>query len=279
MASTYAHYKFGNEIIKQLDEEVQDIIIKHIDIFNIGLHGPDILFYYKPLRENKINTIGYKQHNIEAIEFMNNARIVINNELNKEEYIAYSLGFICHFALDRTVHSYIEYMIQTSGATHTEIESELDRELLIKDGINPYTKNLAEHIKNKNVYNEIISKFWENVSSENISKALKTMYSDNKLLVCNNKLKRMFVKLVLLLSGNYKEMHGQIISEKGIYICKKSTENLLIKFEEAEKLAVILINDFCKKLYTDLKLEDRFDRHFSFYEEEIEDYKNKEKNQ
>lgn len=272
MASTYAHYKFGNEIIKHLDEEVQDIIIKHIDIYNIGLHGPDILFYYKPLKENRINSIGYAQHNIEARVFFNNARMIINGEMNKEEYIAYSLGFICHYALDRSVHSYIEYYIDKTGASHTEIESEFDRKLMITDGLNPFSKNLAEHIKIKDEYNYIISKFWSDVLPSHINKSLKTMYTDNKLLVCNTELKRMLVKMIIFLSGNYKEMHGQLISKNPLASCHRSSEELLIKYEEAESLAIELIGDFCSKLYMDCELDVRFNKHFSYYQDEISEY-------
>ena len=34
-----------------------------------GLHGPDILFYYKPLRANAVNQIGFGMHARPAAEF------------------------------------------------------------------------------------------------------------------------------------------------------------------------------------------------------------------
>lgn len=276
MASTYAHYKFGNEIIKNLKDEVQDILIKNIDIYNIGLHGPDIFFYYNPLISNKINTIGYMAHQKEAEDFIKKARYIINEKENKEAYIAYTLGFICHFALDSNVHSYIEYKIRTSEATHTEIESELDKELLIRDSENPFSKNLAEHIRWKDAYCDVISAFWDEVEAEHVKKALKTMYKDNKLLVCNSNIKRMFLKSVMALSGNYKEMHGQIISKNKLESYCESTDDLCIMFENSKKLAILLIEDFCDKLYVDVDFHDRFKKHFSFYEEEIQEYKRNE---
>lgn len=48
MPSTYAHYRMGQEVIKQVSAPVRDIIMKHKQLYDIGLHGPDILFYYHP---------------------------------------------------------------------------------------------------------------------------------------------------------------------------------------------------------------------------------------
>ena len=56
MPGTYAHYAFGKKVLEQVDDEVSKIISKNIDLFFIGLHGPDIFFYYKPiLYHNPIN--------------------------------------------------------------------------------------------------------------------------------------------------------------------------------------------------------------------------------
>lgn len=48
MPSTYAHYRMGQEVIKQVSAPARDIIMKHKQLYDIGLHGPDILFYYHP---------------------------------------------------------------------------------------------------------------------------------------------------------------------------------------------------------------------------------------
>ena len=48
MPSTYAHYRMGQEVIKQVSAPAHDIIMKHKQLYDIGLHGPDILFYYHP---------------------------------------------------------------------------------------------------------------------------------------------------------------------------------------------------------------------------------------
>ena len=58
MPSTYAHYIFGQQIRGRLSGYERKVIDKYPELFNIGLHGPDILFYYRPLGKNKVNQLG-----------------------------------------------------------------------------------------------------------------------------------------------------------------------------------------------------------------------------
>ena len=44
MPTTYAHYKFGKEVLSALPRPLQNSIEAHRELFDIGLHGPDILF-------------------------------------------------------------------------------------------------------------------------------------------------------------------------------------------------------------------------------------------
>lgn len=65
----------------------------------------------------------------------------------KEAALAYVYGFCCHFALDVSCHRYIDKKIEADGVSHTEIEVEFDRSLMGKDGYNPVTHILTDHIK------------------------------------------------------------------------------------------------------------------------------------
>lgn len=44
MPTTYTHYKFGKEVLETLPHPLQSSIENHRELFDIGLHGPDILF-------------------------------------------------------------------------------------------------------------------------------------------------------------------------------------------------------------------------------------------
>ena len=100
MPSTYAHYRMGKELIKALPESRQTIIRNNMELYLIGLHGPDILFYYKPLKRNHVNSVGYGMHERSGREFFENAAKVIKAHHGESAYKAYVYGVICHFSLD-----------------------------------------------------------------------------------------------------------------------------------------------------------------------------------
>ena len=93
------------------------------ELFDIGLHGPDILFYYKALKSNPVPAgQGYALHDKMADQFFSHAAQIISKTDDSAAARAYMYGFICHFALDSECHKYIEKMIQVSGISHSERE-------------------------------------------------------------------------------------------------------------------------------------------------------------
>ena len=69
MPAAYAHYVFGKKVFQELSGTEKEIIRKGEDAFLLGLHGPDLLFYYFPLCKNRINQQGVKLHKKIAAEF------------------------------------------------------------------------------------------------------------------------------------------------------------------------------------------------------------------
>ncbi|MBU5486907.1 zinc dependent phospholipase C family protein [Clostridium sp. MSJ-8] len=262
MPSTYAHYRLGTEVLKKLNPTTQSIINKNYELFSIGLHGPDILFYYKALKSNPINQVGFNIHKHSGKEFFDEAtRIIINNNYD-ERHIAYIYGFICHFALDVTCHGYIDEKISQSGISHTEIEAEFDRALLIKNGFNPIKHKLTTHINPSLDNSKIISDFFSNITDKDIQKSLKSMIFYNKLLIAPSHLKRNIIYSLLRLTGNYEEMHGLIINYEKNFDCLDSTKKLFQLYEKAIVLAIDLINEYDNHLYKNSYLNDIYKYNF-----------------
>ena len=46
MPTTFAHDLFGKKVYKKLPEAMRRLVKEHKELYRIGLHGPDILFYY-----------------------------------------------------------------------------------------------------------------------------------------------------------------------------------------------------------------------------------------
>ena len=76
MPSTYAHYRMGKEVAEELTGEAWHTLSMYRQLYLIGLHGPDILFYYKPLKSNVINGIGYGMHCRPGVEFFEHAFLI-----------------------------------------------------------------------------------------------------------------------------------------------------------------------------------------------------------
>ena len=242
MPSTYTHYRFGQEVIQKVPDDIQKIILKNKELYDIGLHGPDILFYYQPLKTNPINSIGYQMHEHQGKEFFDYTLKIIG-EKPVDEDLAYLLGFICHFTLDATCHGYIDQKIAQSGVSHGEIEVEFDRFLMIEDGLDPIRHKLTNHIIPSIDHARIIAPFF-NVTAQQVIKALKSMKFYNDLLIAPSKLKRNFIYALLRITGNYQEMHGLIVNYEANPLCKDSTEKLNQLYKQAIEKAVELISEY-----------------------------------
>lgn len=244
MPSTYAHYKFGQDVKKSINGIEKNIVERYPELYNIGLHGPDILFYYNPLFSNHVNQIGYGMHSQKGKIFFQNAARVIKMSGGDERHLAYLYGYICHFALDVTCHGYIEEKIEKSGISHGEIEVEFDRQLMVMDGYNPIKHKLTDHIIADDQNACVIKDFYEKVSSRQIEKALLGMIKNNNLLLAPSIVKRSLIYGILRLTGNYKEMHGLIVNYKKNEACNDSTERLMDLYSKAQWLAFRLINGY-----------------------------------
>ena len=262
MPSTYAHYRMGQQVRTMLDGNEKKIVEKYPQLYLIGLHGPDILFYYKPLKSNAINSIGYELHRHSGKEFFERARKVISGKNNREPYLAYTYGVLNHFALDVSCHGYIEDKINESGISHAEIEVEFDRELMIMDKKNPITQSLVRHIIPSEENAKVISEFYPGTTMQDVKKALEGMISYNNLLVAPSHIKRWFIYLLLKVSGNYKEMHGLIVNYHKNKACNDSTVKLLSLYRHAKNTAYQLIIKFDGFLNNACELDKAFNYSF-----------------
>ena len=105
MPAAYAHYTFGEKVLEHLDDDLKGLLSKHRDIFNIGLHGPDILFYYKPLSSNHVNQT--------AMSCMKKLRTAFLNE-RKKSFMNVLRGMLpAHTRSDLFV-----ILCSTANATH-----------------------------------------------------------------------------------------------------------------------------------------------------------------
>ena len=262
MPTTYAHYKFGKEVISALPRPLQNSIEKNRELFDMGLHGPDLLFYYRPAIKNAVNKQGYELHDKMADIFLENAVKVIENSEKVGAARAYIYGVICHFSLDSECHPYIEKMIQTSGISHSEIEMEFDRLLMKEDYINPVRYLSTGHIHPSIENGEVIAPFYEDLTPQIIEKCMKSMIFYHKVLLAPGKTKRKLLFGGMKLIGAYDGMHGMVMSLEPNPQCRDYCRLLKRLFAGAVPLAAGLIIQYQKKLFQGGELPSRFHRTF-----------------
>ena len=226
MPCTYAHFVFGKTIADRLPQELQSVVRARRELFDIGLHGPDILFYYGALSVNAVNSVGFGMHAQPARAVFAPAREICANARDRQGALAYLLGFVCHFALDSACHGYIEKKIAVSHVTHTEIESEFDRALLLRDGREPLSARLTDHIVPSRENAAVIAPFFAGVTEKQVYRALRSMRFYNGLLRAPHQPKRAFVRLCLRLTGNFREMQGMMFAKNPLPACQDSNLRL-----------------------------------------------------
>ena len=262
MPTTYAHYRFGKDVISTLPRPLETSVENNRALFDIGLHGPDILFYYKALSSNPVNAQGYALHDKMADEFFRNAAEVIEKSENPAAARAYMYGFICHFALDSACHKYIEKMIQVSGISHSEIEMEFDRYLLTEDHINPLTYLGTKHIHADMENAKIIAPFFEDITPETMKRSLSSMILYHKLMMAPTKARRKVLFMAMKAAGCYDSKHGMVRSEEPNPECEKYCLLLKKLYAGAVPLAASLIIQYQKALFQKAELPMRFHETF-----------------
>lgn len=262
MPTTYAHYRFGQEVKKHLSEDIRKIISENEILYNIGLHGPDILFYYRPICFNTINQTGVALHNTTADEFIIHGKKNIKKHPDDKVAIAYLLGFICHFMLDSECHPYINESIKTIPVSHSAMEAEMDRMLMIKDGLDPIKYKPTKHIKSDKRADELIALFYSNISSKQIGETIRSMRRVLNIIVPSNKVKRALQRFALMLTGNNPKLSGLVIQKEPIELCHESNEVLDKLYNDSIIYTARLITEFYEGLEEGGPLSPRFARNF-----------------
>lgn len=244
MPSTYAHYIFGQQIRGKLSGYERKVIDKYPELFNIGLHGPDILFYYRPFVKNKVNQLGVRMHGESGAKFFVHAAKVLHTYDQYEKHLAYVYGVLCHFALDKTCHGYVEQAVKETGLAHIAVEGELDRKLMIMNGENPVSRRLTGHIVPSMKNAVIIKDFYRGITAKEVKKALNGMVFYDRILVCPSKIRRMALYAALKVAGLYYNFHGFIIKYHENEACREQIRRLLHLYEKAVPLADKLICEY-----------------------------------
>ena len=261
MPTTYAHDLFGKMVYQRLNPELKRVIKRHQATYQIGLHGPDILFYVRPFHSNRFNRMAHRLHQEKAADFFEEGRKLYQRTQN-EEILVYLLGFICHFMLDSTCHPYISEYMKKTGAGHDEIETEFDRSLMLRTGKDPfhYQPGSVIHIERNSVH--AISEVLNGMSQKDIVRALIGTKFYTKLPICETEQKRRIKLAVSKIFFIYPFADGRVIRKEPKTICLESTEHLTGLICKTVPEAVDMMEEYYKERNGSKRLNARFDRNY-----------------
>ena len=271
MPTTYAHWRFGDKCIRMLPDDLQNIILNNRAIFDYGVHGPDIFFYYNCLKHNEINRYGSAMHDIPYKDTLAQIKENFKKTENKDMALSYLLGFTCHFTLDSYCHGFIEKVDETMPYSHGKIESQFDRYLLIKDGFNPVTKSVTDMFHPDKKMAKVISGLFNKFDEDIIYKTLKDQKLYLNLLKDNSDIKRFFLTTAMDIAKvpSFKDL---LITKENVEELKPVNIRLNKYFDMALKHYPVLADSLIGYLSDKNELNTYFKHNFSFKE----DYRNLE---
>lgn len=182
MPAIYAHYVFGNSIIDTLSEEGKRVISNHRSAFDLGLQGPDFLFFKNFGSDKEALAFGGKIHNTPVKETLRTFKDVYLFE-ESDILKAYILGFLGHFTLDTIAHEYICKVVREDGIDHNELETEFDRFLMYIDDKDPLSVRVEFLINTEaEVRNKIADLYFPlgDMGQKDLEKSMKDFYTTKK---------------------------------------------------------------------------------------------------
>jgi len=181
MPSTYAHYRFGCQMLSHMPGDIRRVAKRFRQLFDMGLHGPDLLFF-GPSLPSKAMHPGRKFHYQTGADFFGRVCRSLRLEPN-EAGLAYLYGLLCHYCLDSLCHPFIREQAEQGSCSHPRIEAEFDRFLLEKDGkIPPHTQDLSPHIRLTPGECETVARFYPGIGTGQIRLCVQNMRLLTKLL-------------------------------------------------------------------------------------------------
>ena len=203
MPSSYAHYRFGTQIIALMPADVRGPILRHRALFDMGLQGPDFLFYHNFIKATPLRQLGTAYHEKSGRDFFTQACAHLR-QCPSEAGLAYLHGLLAHYCLDSACHPFVYGITNSEDAGHCQLETEFDRFLLELDGYKkPHTVNLSSHIRLQKDDYAAVAAFYPELSAADAALCIRHMTLALRLLTIPTKAGHgMVVKVTQLAGGN-----------------------------------------------------------------------------
>lgn len=182
MPGSYAHYRFGAQLLPILSPEVRRVVKHHRALFDMGLHGPDVFFYHNIWRKTPVVNLGYQLHRTSGATIFTRAAKRLRLEPS-EGGLAYLYGLLAHYCLDSHCHPLVHELTDEGEMGHVELETEFDRYLLVLDEKTPpSTQDCSLHMQLTDEECAVVAAFYPGVTWQDVAKSVRTLAKVTKLL-------------------------------------------------------------------------------------------------
>jgi len=257
MPSNYAHYRFGGLALEALPIEVRRPIQRFRRAFDVGLHGPDLLFYYNPFWKNPVGQMGSDFHKKTGREFFTAACAALKSAPS-EMGTVYLCGLLAHYCLDAACHPYVTQMQNAGVVRHAELETDFDRYLLRLDGrVPPHLQCINDHMKLTRGECVTVSQFFPPATPAQINSSIRNMRIHTKLL---SHKKRGLLEAVLKLTNENVQDH--VMARKPNPRCEALHPELMKHYTAALERYPDMLAQLLFHIEQDIPLGEDFDPTF-----------------
>lgn len=250
MPSSYAHLRFGGEVLPRLPEFFRTAVQTHRKLYDLGTHGPDIFFFFRPGIPTRTGALGHDYHYGNTKSFFGSIGRRLRLSPSREGY-AYLAGLLSHYALDSQCHPFVK----EAEAGHMEAETEFDRFLLETDGLLlPKPHFSLDHLHLTPGESTLLTAFYPKASAEKIRESAAAM--------------AFFLNRSMLPKGNVSAVTQRVLGRNASRFlltpepnprCRETNQKLLQLYGEAAERFCVLCSQMAAYLTRSVPLGEEFD--------------------
>ena len=260
MPSFYAHYRFGTQVLPGLPADVRRPIQRFRRLYDMGLHGPDIFFYHNILSKDPVVTLGRRAHQLTGREFF--TRMCKRLRLDPTEAgFSYLYGALAHYCLDSVFHPLVLQATASDLISHTELETEFDRYLLILDGHErPHTYDCSNHIQLTRGECMTVAEFYNGASGDHVNHCVNAMNWTVKALSSSDPGKRRLIKRILKVMG--PPVRDLMMPPVPNHSCTELDDQMMELYNKAAELYPVLMDQIVAHMNYNAPLGEEFEATF-----------------
>lgn len=270
MPAIFAHYQFGAQTLPRFAAPVRRIIGAHRRLFDLGLQGPDFYFFdqFLLLRGKRYAQIGSALHHDAGATLL----LALEGDGGRRPEsaaLAYLFGLIGHFALDSTAHPQIERLVRALNYDHHRLETEFDRHLLERRGVEPRRFALGDVIRSTHRDRLLVGQMYE-AAGLGDARDIAALFADFRRI--KNRTTLASDRAYAVVQGALGAVGGRAIG--GIFMGPKdvlsdvTNPQMDALFAEGQQRYEYLIENYWQHVFDDAALDGYFARNFETEPEE-----------